>query len=281
MKILITEKQVKRLLEHNKLAQDEFIKRSQLVHKNEDGSPKYDYSLVDFVDTNTKVKVVCPEHKDQLLQDTGQEYFEVFPNTHMQGKGICPYESKRKLTKHSDEHLAKIASLVNSSIEFKTKYPSEYFAARKRKKNDPEFYKRITSHFQSMIRKSYGEEAVFQTLEELGYKFKIQHSFKDCTNMKEKRYCRYLPFDFYIPTLNTAIEYDGEQHFKESNLFGPEKFLATQRNDKLKDLFCNKNDINLIRIHYKFGEIPEDLEEILNDIKNHNFKGLFYKLGPY
>lgn len=56
----------------NKLSLDNFIVRSKEVH-----GDKYDYSLVDYINQNTPVKIICPDH--------GQ--FEQIPKTHMKGAG--------------------------------------------------------------------------------------------------------------------------------------------------------------------------------------------------
>lgn len=51
-----------------------FIKKANGVH-----GDKYDYSMVEYVNTNTLVKIICPKHGE----------FEQKPNVHLQGKG-CP-----------------------------------------------------------------------------------------------------------------------------------------------------------------------------------------------
>jgi hypothetical protein len=53
-----------------------FIKKSKKVHGN-----KYDYSLVDYINTHTKVKIICKKHG----------IFEQQPNSHLNGRGcnIC------------------------------------------------------------------------------------------------------------------------------------------------------------------------------------------------
>lgn len=53
---------------------NEFIDESNLIHKN-----KYDYSLVDYVQNKTKIKIICKKHGE----------FEQVPNTHLSGHG-CP-----------------------------------------------------------------------------------------------------------------------------------------------------------------------------------------------
>lgn len=62
--------------------------------------------------------------------------------------------------------------------------------------------------------------------------------------------------DFYIPDLNLAIEYDGEQHFKPVRLGGVSQkvaernFKKTQERDKRKNKLCKEAGITLIRIPY-------------------------------
>lgn len=72
----------------------------------------------------------------------------------------------------------------------------------------------------------------------------------------------YLRFDFYLTNNNTCIEYDGEQHFKPSEIFGGvESFERTKIHDEMKNKFCKDNNIKLIRIPY--FEI-KNLDTILN-----------------
>jgi len=51
---------------------EEFIEKSKKMH-----SHKYDYSLVNYVNTNTKVIIICKEHGE----------FEQSPNEHLDGRG--------------------------------------------------------------------------------------------------------------------------------------------------------------------------------------------------
>ena len=61
----------------------------------------------------------------------------------------------------------------------------------------------------------------------------------------------HLSFDFFLPHFNTCVEYDGIQHFKP---YGWDKsgsrFKSTQKNDGIKNEYCLKNDIKLVRIKY-------------------------------
>ena len=52
----------------------DFIEKANLVHNN-----KYDYSLVNYINNKTKVKIICKIHGA----------FEQIPDSHLRGRG-CP-----------------------------------------------------------------------------------------------------------------------------------------------------------------------------------------------
>lgn len=61
-----------------------------------------------------------------------------------------------------------------------------------------------------------------------------------------------LKFDFYIPEKNIYIEYDGIQHYEPRSIFGGEsEFFLQVKRDKLKNKYCEINNIELFRISYK------------------------------
>ena len=70
--------------------------------------------------------------------------------------------------------------------------------------------------------------------------------FEDCINPKTKYKLR---FDFYLPEHNICLEYDGQQHYKETT-FCNDTLADRQYRDKIKDDYCLKNNISLIRIPY-------------------------------
>jgi hypothetical protein len=55
-----------------------------------------------------------------------------------------------------------------------------------------------------------------------------------------------------LPNKNLCIEYDGKQHFKPIKYWGGQKsFDLTKKRDKIKNEYCKKNNIILIRFGYK------------------------------
>lgn len=75
----------------------------------------------------------------------------------------------------------------------------------------------------------------------------------------------YQIFDFFLPNLNLAIEYNGEQHYIENNFFAAS--LAEQkRSDKRKELYCKKNNIELLIIPYwEYNKIEEILKGVVSN----------------
>lgn len=105
---------------------------------------------------------------------------------------------------------------------------------------------------------SSGEQTIFKILKDNNIDFVHQHRFDDC------KYDKHLPFDFYIPSINLCIEYDGIQHFEAVDFFGGEEDLEkTKLYDSIKNKFCHDKGIRLIRIpYYEF----KNLENIITHI---------------
>ena len=97
-----------------KLTQDQFIQRSILKHNG-----KYDYSLVEYLNLSTKIKIICPIHG----------VFEQIPKNHVNGFG-CPKCSgkekhtsisiiKRFIKKHGDKYDYSIVDYKNNKSKVK------------------------------------------------------------------------------------------------------------------------------------------------------------------
>lgn len=105
-------------------------------------------------------------------------------------------------------------------------------------------------------KKSHGEILIANELTKMGIPFKHECGFQDFPGYR---------FDFFLPTLNTVIEFDGRQHFQFIPYFHKteENFYLRQQKDKDKNEYCLNNNLTLYRIPY-YEE--EDLPEILTQI---------------
>lgn len=110
---------------------------------------------------------------------------------------------------------------------------------------------------------SRGEDAIETWLSNNNINHTSQQEFEDC---KDKRKLR---FDFYLPTHNICIEYQGRQHYEEIEYFGGVKALKSlQKRDRIKKEYCKLNSIYLIEIPYwDFQNIQGILEEVIQNKK--------------
>lgn len=114
--------------------------------------------------------------------------------------------------------------------------------------------------------KSKGEQAIYKVLVDKNIKFETQYTFKDC------RHKNPLLFDFCVFDDNNKIilliEYDGEQHFEPIDFFGGNNsFEHIQCNDQIKNEYCEKHNINLLRIpYYEFKNIKTLIDNKIQSI---------------
>lgn len=110
-------------------------------------------------------------------------------------------------------------------------------------------------------RESKGEKLIEKNLLKYNIKYIRQYKFKDCKLIKP------LPFDFYLPDFNCCIEFDGRQHFEQST--GSWKNIDLNKikfRDEIKNIYCSKNNIRLIRIPYfKIMNINEIILELIKN----------------
>lgn len=228
-----------------------FIEKAKIVH-----GDKYDYSLIEYKNNYTKIKIICPIHG----------IFEQIPYAHTSNKSGCPKCGLEKSSKkqrlsyekfiekakiiHGDRYDYSLVEYINAKTKIKIICPIhgvfEQIPDNHLRKN----------YGCPKCKASHGENKIRILLKKNNILFEEQKRFKDCKNKLP------LPFDFYIPSLNTVIEFQGEQHYtpmKYSN--SKEKFIKTKINDKIKKEFCISNNINFIEIKYN-----EDIESILTTI---------------
>jgi len=223
---------------------EKFIEESNIIHNN-----KYDYSLIEYKNDMTKIKIICPEHG----------VFEQLPNSHLRKTGcpICGGTKKSNIEdfieKSNNIHLNKYnysqSVYINGNSKVKIICPKH-----------GDFYQTPHTHLSGCgcpkCRESCGEKEIRRFLIKNNIQFESQKIFDDCVHIKN------LKFDFYLPDYNLCIEYNGLQHYAPIEYFGGKKsFLNQQKKDKIKKEFCEKNNINLLIIKY-----DESIEEKLKDV---------------
>ncbi|MDR0676087.1 MAG: hypothetical protein LBF97_03485 [Elusimicrobiota bacterium] len=220
---------------NKKYSTNEWIQKVNKLHNN-----KYDYSLVEYKNSNTKIKIICPIHG----------VFEQMAGNHLQGQGCfkCKNEQQSINNRKPQEQFIKEAQQIHNN---KYDYGLVKYIGKKNKikiicLKHGIFEQRAGDHLHGhgcpKCQNSKGEEQIEKILIENNIHFISQYKFNDCKNKRK------LPFDFYLPEYNTCIEYQGEQHFKPK--FGEKSLEQIQFTDKIKKEYCIKNNIKLIEIRY-------------------------------
>lgn len=237
------EKRAKNACDNN----DSFASKAKDAH-----GENFNYSKVNYIDSRTKVIITC---------NTCNKDFEQIPVNHIQGQG-CPYCAGKK----NDWNLFVSRSKITHNDKYK--YPDqEYINSLKEVTiicpKHGEFKQKPKSHLKGngcpYCSASHGEKTINKFLKRDGVEFYTQHRIG---NTKFK-------YDFYLPSHNLLIEYDGKQHFEPIKFFGGKKRLEdTQRRDRIKDELAKKAGIRLLRIPYwDFERIEEILAANIGEIK--------------
>ena len=232
-------------------SKEQFVKEANLIHNN-----KYNYSLADYINTNTKVKIICPFHG----------IFEQKPSSHLMSRG-CPFcanenKSKNNWKKIDTEEFIKRAKLIHGNkydyslvnyIDSKSpvKIICPFHGIFEQKPNN-----HLNKHNCPKCKSSKGEITIRNYLLKNNIIFEEQKRFKECKDKLP------LSYDFYLPKENLLIEYNGIQHYESVETFGgKKKFLYQQHNDELKREFAEKSGIRLLTISYKDYNIIEKILE--------------------
>jgi hypothetical protein len=214
---------------------EEVLKSFRETHKNE-----YEYTPETYTLLDNPMEMFCKKH--------GR--FEQTPKIHRKGSG-CP-ECGNERTGESqilswEEVLKSFREVHRDEYDYnedtytKTLEKMEIICRK-----HGVFLQTPMTHKQGkgcpVCSSSTGEKEITHLLNDLGIEFEHQKKYKV---LGRKR------FDFYIPSINTIIEYNGIQHYEPKEYFGGEKSFKSQvRNDKIKKQHCLDNGINYEIIRY-------------------------------
>jgi hypothetical protein len=232
-----------------KSCKEEFIKKSIDKFGN-----LYDYSLVDYKSGKTKIKLICPKHG----------IFEQTPQNHLKQKIPCKKCDSEKRIIDISEIKERLREIHNDYYD----YSKLEYTGRKNKSIivcpiHGEFKQQIHAHILGSgckkCSQSNGEKLISHILKENNLNFKTEHKFVDC------KYKTNLKFDFYIPSKNLCIEFNGLQHYKIVPFFGGEEYFnEIIKRDKIKEEYCKSKNIKLLVIKY-----GTDKETIKNTISSY------------
>lgn len=227
------------------------------------------YELIDdtYSGCKTKMRFICRKHIDKGIQ------FNTFDNIKNNGHACryCGYEKMGEERRIDENEIIKRCEELSLEYVSRTSQNGEsYILFICPKHKDRGIQGMSWTHFKDCTNgctycsSSIGENTIRKELTDFGLKFEEQKIFQGCENIKPLR------FDFFVPDLNTAIEYDGQQHFEPVDFSGKgisyavEMFKSILERDRIKDKYCSENNINLLRIPYtEYKNIHNILKEKL------------------
>lgn len=221
-----------------RITREEFIEKAREVHDN-----KYDYSKVNYEGMEKNVTIVCPKH-GEFLQT---------PTNHLQGKGCSKCSGKYKPT--TDEFIERARKVHDNKYNYsKIDYKGMKTKVIITCPIHGDFSQTPDNHLKTKgcpkCNKNKGEESIRKFLTEKGIEFEEQKTFDGCKNK------RLLKFDFYLPKYNLCIESDGNVHSEKINWNGKmtdtqmeENLKSNQYRDDIKNKYCEKNGIILLRVN--------------------------------
>jgi very-short-patch-repair endonuclease len=278
----------------SKYTTEEFIYESKLKW-----GDKYDYSLVNYINSRTKVKIIY----DDIVYDQTPVSHLKYPPERFMDQEIFLIKSKRKWGNKYDYSLVnyvstkKFIKIIYKDVIYE-QYPHNhliYAPELRNKSTKKEFIeKSLVLHsnkynydkveYENDIKKViiicpiHGEFKQTPNIHLRGsgckkcsdsFGEKEISKFLDKFSIKYEREYKFkeclniypLRFDFYIPSMRTVIEFDGIQHFQPVTHFGGvEAYERLKINDKIKEDYCEENYINIIRIRY---DQIDDIYQIL------------------
>jgi hypothetical protein len=251
---------IKKNSEKKKLSKKNILDRIKLNTNNE-------YKIINWLNyKGTRDKVLFKHN----ISTCGHQ-FEMTINNFLSGQR-CPvhkYENCKLFSNKPHEYyLKKITEQTQDSDEYE--FLEQFNGAHnkvkiKHKVCNHEYYATPQKFIDgrrcpncSSVQNSKPVKFIKKILRENNIPFKTEKIFTDLKNPKTGKYLR---FDFYLATLNTVIEYDGEFHFKKSGINNETKLKKVKELDLTKDKYCKNHSINLIRISY-FEK--DKIQDILN-----------------
>lgn len=220
--------------------QRKFIFRAMAKH-----GPGFVYDKVEYVDNRHPVRITCQKHGD----------FWQTPMTHSRGAG-CPACWQERRRRSTDDFIADAHQVHGDRYDYSL---SQYDGINKKIlivcSKHGQFWQLAQNHLMGsgcphcVIYK--GEELVAECLGELNEDYERQKRFPGC------RAKRQLSFDFYLPSRNLLIEFDGVQHYhpsvfggKRTRKLANETLRLVREHDRIKNFFAKTNGHGLVRIPY-------------------------------
>lgn len=220
-----------------------------------------------FLITNKKLKAkekyeyICPKHQEQ-----GSQFITY--NNLKSGYG-CPFCGQERASEKRRTPYQEVKATFNAHDMFLIEQPYingntplKYICYHHKDKGIQRMsYSNAQRQFCPYCNRSKGEKKISNFLQQNHIDFTEQKRFSGLVGVKGKS----LSYDFFIPSHNALIEYQGEFHDGTARLSNAESFIVQQEHDRRKREYATLKHINLIEIwYYQYHNIEEILKDSLH-----------------
>ena len=219
----------------------EFIEICNKIHNN-----KYDYSMVEYINKDCKVNIICPIHG----------VFSQRARLHMKGSGCpkCSYEERGKKFKKCLNEFIFQSNIIHNNFYSYDKFV--YVDAKTKGvitcPIHGDFEQKPNDHLQGkgcpMCNMSKLEKDAYVFLSKNSINFEQQKKF-DWLGKQS--------LDFYLPEYNIAIECQGKQHFGNGGWSDKFDFNKQKERDIIKHSLCVEHGIKIIYFCYELYDFFE------------------------
>lgn len=226
-----------------RLSTEQFIEQATEVH-----GDTYDYSLVDYKNSDTNIKIICKKHG----------VFEQTPYTHKKGSGCkkCHYENNNKSRQLTTEQFIKKARQVhgNKYDYSKTKYKNSKTKVKIICPEHGEFTKNPGKHFE-------GQGCKICSDKEKSEIFSLSYSNWEKMAIKSKNFDSYKAYKIRCWNDQEGFYKVGrtfltlEERFSQNDLPYNYEILSVEVFDNA--LKCCRREEQLKREHKSFKYVPK------------------------
>lgn len=229
-------------------SKETFVERCKEIH-----GDKYTYEKVNYVDSHAKIIVTCKKHGD----------FETTPNRMLNGCGCskCKSEKAHKQYSKSTSKFVEEARLVHGDLydyslcHYYNTHTKVTIICREHGAVEVVAGEHLHGCGCPLCKEPMGEKRVRLYLENHKILFVKQYPITYEGNNYRS--------DFFIPSKNLIIEYNGKQHYQPVDVFGGAKgFHKQQKRDKNVRMYCKINNIKLLEISYLQYPIIEQILDV-------------------
>lgn len=234
------------------LTKKEFVSKSVKKH----GS-KYDYSLVDYFNNNTKIKIICNESNHGIFQQV--------PSTHLKGIGCPKCSKKAKLS--TEEYIVRSVKTHGSKYSYEnTVYVNSHIKVKINCNTHGTFEQKPHDHLMGhgcQSCKQFANENLTGVFlrEIIGDKIKVERHKRFRAIDSDVRKNIFVDYYFELAGNKYIVEYNGNQHYERHwSAKDDVKLIEQQKRDVFLKKMCVADNIALIEIdgrNYKGNEIKK------------------------